>query len=406
MVTVKKHTDGARWIVRWDEWTTIQEEGGGTRKDRKFRGRLFDRKGEADDFAEKVNEAKRQGENYVDAVDRPTVTIGAIGKAYVRAAVDAGAPVATQRNRGSLIGAFLTWAGEEAPASRLSRTMLEAYSRSLPSEGRKAATRHRKVLEAERMWAWAATRPDTYPGVPTPCRISGTGADEIKAPPPVARFEVPTFEDVDTMIACLTEREWHRRAATLLRFSGLRVGQILHLDWRDVDLTRGVLRLRAGVHGAKAGAARVVPLHPDLAAEMATWDPEASGLVFTRPDGRPWREDRLAEPFRRAWELSKVPRERWDAPADGEALPGDRAHGSPSHAIRAAVKSGLIGLGVAEPAVNYLIGHKLSATDAAYVPQNPARPEDSPRWSKMVAAVAKIPPIKADARVIPLTRRA
>jgi intergrase/recombinase len=90
------------------------------------------------------------------------------------------------------------------------------------------------------------------------------------------------------------------------------------------------------------------------------------------------------DPYRRAWQLAKVPPEVWDVTDE------ERGHGSPSHAIRRCVRTELIRLGVQESVVLHLIGHAAGHTAAAYVPVS--SPEQSPWWPLLVAAMRKIPP--------------
>ena len=52
-----------------------------------------------------------------------------------------------------------------------------------------------------------------------------------------------------------------RVAALIMWRAGLRVGETVALEWRDIDLTAGTLLVRRG----KGGRGRTVPLHPDLA---------------------------------------------------------------------------------------------------------------------------------------------
>ena len=58
-----------------------------------------------------------------------------------------------------------------------------------------------------------------------------------------------------------------RVAALIMWRSGLRVGETVALEWRDIDLTAGSLLVRLG----KGGRGRTVPLHPDLASLFANW---------------------------------------------------------------------------------------------------------------------------------------
>jgi len=335
-----------------------------------------------------VEQAIALGEVWTPASSRPTVTLDTIALAYIQATVDSGAPVTTQRFRSSMIDAFLSFAGGEAPVGGLSISLLDRYAASLPAAGRQATTRHRKILEVERLWTWAAERPEQFPGIPTPRRITGR---DIRPPPPVIAAAAPTWDEVDRMLAHLDQRPWHRRLGLLLRYTGLRCSQGLNLHWWDVDLQRGLLRIRAGMRGSKASRTRVVPLHPALMEALGGWGP-ADGLVLPGRGGQARRGDAPVESFRRAWRLSGVPEEKWGA-TRAQNLPGERSKARPTHAIRAAVRTGLIRLGVEEAVALYLVGHSQGLTAAAYVPE--ATPEESPYWARMVDAVGRIPRVGA-----------
>ena len=64
-----------------------------------------------------------------------------------------------------------------------------------------------------------------------------------------------------------------RVAALIMWRSGLRVGETVALEWRDIDVAAGSLLVRCG----KGGRGRTVPLHPDLASLFANW-PTSYGL--------------------------------------------------------------------------------------------------------------------------------
>ena len=49
--------------------------------------------------------------------------------------------------------------------------------------------------------------------------------------------------------------------------SGLRVGETVALEWRDIEVTAGTLLVRRG----RGGRGRTVPLYPDLASLFANW---------------------------------------------------------------------------------------------------------------------------------------
>ena len=78
-----------------------------------------------------------------------------------------------------------------------------------------------------------------------------------------------------------------RVAALIMWRAGLRVGETVALEWRDIDLTAGSLLVRRG----KGGRGRTVPLHPDLASLFANWPTSYGprdlvvGLTRRRPCG-------------------------------------------------------------------------------------------------------------------------
>jgi integrase len=369
--------------------------------------RTFDSHEDAKEWTREVERAEKSGEGWTDKRCQPLASLHQLAHDYAASAEKAGAPVKTIQFRDTMMGSWLDFLGgrepTDPPASRpvteLTRDLLAAFAESLPGKGPAATTRYRKVLEVEHMWAWAwEHHPEHYPGLPPKRRYTSgpNDADGLRKPPPVVAMAAPRWADVDAMIRHL-KIDWHRHVALLARYTALRASQLTGLHWRDVDLNRGTLLIRAGVEGAKRGRTRVIPLHPDLARRMTTWPrDEEQDLLFVRryterktglPYVGPYRGDALSGPFRRAWGLSGVDRARWDKPEN--PLPGDRGHGRPVHCIRACIRTELIRSGVEEAIALYLVGHSQGITAAAYVPE--AHPEESPYWPRMVAAISTIP---------------
>ena len=404
MATVKRR--GSKWYVQWKELRVTRQPDGSDSRKWRTRGRTFPTQAEAKRFAAEVETTQARGERWQDRREDPTVTIRIVALAYTRAAIDAGAPIATRRFRSSMIGGFLDFLqareedepGARTPVGELSLTLLESYANSLPDEGRKATTRYRKVMEAEKMWAWAFDRPERFPGVPSPRRYTGgsADADKLSPPAPVVALAAPTWADVDAMIDHL-KIEWHRKAATIMRFTGLRASQACGLQWSDFDLERSVLYVRSRVRGAKRSRSRVIPLHPWLVEQMAGWGVR-EGLLFPRrykdKEGNrrpgPYRGDALVEPFRRAWNAAKVSEERWGGVAIDES---SRGKASPTHAIRRCIRTELIRAGVEEAIVLYLVGQTQGITAAAYVPES--SPEQSPYWPRLKDAIGLVPEVGA-----------
>ena len=93
-------------------------------------------------------------------------------------------------------------------------------------------------------------------------------------------------------------RERDRLLLALFAYAGLRRSELLGLDWDDVDLHRGLLRIRI----AKGGRQRVVPIHPALGPLFAAYynvrQPIDNPALFTGLQGARLSATKLAEAFR------------------------------------------------------------------------------------------------------------
>lgn len=408
-------TAAGRWEVQFKVKETVQGADGVAITKWRGKRRAFDTFEEAERFKRDAKTTAARGEVWTDKRNDAVATLGTIVDAYAAAPTNE----RTKAWRKAVLGGkkkngergantFAAFAGADLPVSGLTVKLLKDYAASLPSEGREASTKHRKVAAVEAMWTWAYDPRNraTYPGVPEPVRVTADGVNDVNAPvqPPMAvvRIAVPEVHDVDAMIGRINNDGWehggsHRRVALLCRYVGLRIAQAVNLNWRDVRLDSPAgpyLVIRAGGRGAKKGSARVVPLHPALAAEMATWGVR-EGSVFPATNERWIRGESTREAFRVAWERASLPaddggvgmdRAKWDGTGADD---GERGHASPTHAIRAAVLTAMLRGGVSLDVANYAIGHASGATKGAYVPE--ASPEASPWWPMLVKAVATIP---------------
>lgn len=381
-MTPKIYPRGKKWLVRYDEYVTVQQADGTLTRGRKERTKSFDTKREAEARAAAITVSHAKGEHFVEAQHRPVARLRDVALDYAASAKNPN----TSRHRASMMNKLLGFTGDDATVAQLSRDLLRDYGAYVGAQGLKRVDRF--VGEVETMWAWAHRR--ELAGVPLPRRIVG---DELERSAPVFAVAAPSWADCDAMIRHL--RGWHRRVATMLRYTGIRASQVLTLDRSDVNLDAGVLRLRANARGAKGiGRHRAVPIHAALKAELADWELPASGPIFLSNDVRRrsgpgiWREDALVEPFTRAWRLSEVDEAKWGAPEDDAA---GRVHARPTHAFRSAFKSGLLRAEVPDAIANLLVGHSSGSTHAAYVPEGD--PTASPYWRMMVDALAKVPRI-------------
>jgi integrase len=100
-------------------------------------------------------------------------------------------------------------------------------------------------------------------------------------------------------------------AATVLLDTGLRLGELLKLDWTQVRLEPangarfGFLTVLSG--NAKNKKSRNVPLSARVIEVLKRWEPRREGLVFHRADGKPLQASLLGQQQKRVRELLKFP---------------------------------------------------------------------------------------------------
>lgn len=404
MASIHYRKSRDKWEVRWAEPQVVIAEDGTEVRSYKSRRRSAPTKKIAEQLKREIEAEAALGQAWEDQREAPVVTLDLVCKAYLAATVR-GRPASTARYRSSVLQKFLTWAGEETPVSKLTTGMLGDYAQHLQAADIRSVSRY--VGLVEQLWEWAHNRSDTYPGVPTPRRITGADNDVPHAPQPVA-VDTPRWLDVDRLLHALTPEgapkgegsgygyrpqwELHRRVALVQRFTGLRVSQILSLDWSDLDLDKHRLTIRAGRRGAKGQKRdRVVPLHKLLVAELAGWG-KREGSVFGRVATKGKKRGQVviprghdvAEVFTAAWQRAGVRDSAWsDA--------GDRRRGRPTNAIRARFKSQIAGAASYELATLLVGQSSHHGEHDAYVALG--NPEASPYWQAMVEALATIPAV-------------
>jgi site-specific recombinase XerC len=126
----------------------------------------------------------------------------------------------------------------------------------------------------------------------------------------VERHLVRRSDDIEVFspgeVLALAPAATDQRDATIYltaAFTGLRMGELRALRWRDVDLPRSVIRVRASYAAgefsvSKAGKVRSVPMVADGAWQLAAYSDKSSfvgedDLVFAEPDGTWLNDDRL-----------------------------------------------------------------------------------------------------------------
>lgn len=226
-------------------------------------------------------------------------------------------------------------------ASLFSKPLLEDFYAwlSQPETGlhgrRRSSDTARKIAEvAELCWQWADDSERWLGEIPRPKRI-----EMVRTQP--SAVIAPSWQEMDACVrAC---RGWHRQLAIMLRYTGLRVGECMLLEWRDVNLDAGTLTIRSEIN--KTGNGRVIALSPHLVEVISGWGVRDGWLIPSgRKIGDRYRQAR-ARDIAHAWRRAAVRKEVWQ--------------GRPAHAFRRGWKSGLLALGAHVDAIDFLQGHAL-----------------------------------------------
>jgi len=189
-------------------------------------------------------------------------------------------------------------------------------------------------------------------------------ADPTKGmPAPRAPKRLPRPLGVDDCATLMTEDDGDagpaelrdRAMAELLYGAGLRVGELVALDVRDVDLTQGEVRVQG-----KGGKERVVPLPEAARRALSAWlDARRRPGVLAEPLFVALRA-RRGEPPRRL-DVRDV-RRRLARRAQGAGL-ADRVH---PHRLRHSYATHLLDMGADLRAIQELLGHASLSTTQKY----------------------------------------
>jgi integrase len=129
--------------------------------------------------------------------------------------------------------------------------------------------------------------------------------EKLKLPPRGARYEAQHFS-VEQLrkILSIAEEPW-RTLFCILTMDGLRAGEVLGLQWGDIDLERKLLHVRRSAWNGKIQTAKsetsetVLPIPNALATILkdyrATWQPNPQGFLFVTRNGRPPSSNKVVE---------------------------------------------------------------------------------------------------------------
>ena len=174
------------------------------------------------------------------------------------------------------------------------------------------------------------------------------------------------FEEYERLLTVAQKRDPQAYLMVLLGGdAGLRLGEIVALEWRDIDLhARRLTVQRSDWHGhvtvPKGGRSRCLPMTQRLTSALKASRHLRSERVLCLPDGAPITRDRVIKAIRSAQRVAAVPE-------------------AGVHVLRHTFCSHLAMKGAPARAIQELAGHADLSTTQRYMHLSPAATEDAIR---------------------------
>lgn len=341
MSSWKRNTRGAGYVIRW-------RDPDGSQRQLTVATREL-----AVEHHRRAATCESLGQRYDPHRGRSAPTLQDAVVAYLRAR-SATLAEGTIKLRSVTLADFVRFAGDHtrrrAPrVGVLSRSLLEEYQHHLrtrtrtyfrhPNDGRKrvlydrcsASTAHDRIVHVYGLWRWLYDHDVYGEWVERPRKVD-------TVPPVHQQKPAPSWAEMDQAIEHASI-EHVRQMMIVMRCTGLRRSQALRLEWRDIDLDRGLLTVRPELGKTRQEKrGRRVPLAPALVEEMAGWGVR-EGHLIAFPEGQHRRVHHTTA--RRPWERAGL---------DGFAA-------SACHSFRRGFVSGLAMAGVRDEIRKFLVGH-------------------------------------------------
>ena len=272
---------------------------------------------------------------------------------------------ATIDSHRSQLRLFLIWCLERkvVDASALSRSLIESYDADRAALGRESSTRRTTLGIVAQWWRWCSEHEEHRSYVSPLARP--------RMPPRVVHEVIaPEWAEVDAVVALAKDFATAKKHApiwsavyrltVLLRGTGLRLSQCLALEWRDLDLRLGTVRIRPELGKTSSErTGRVLPVAPWLLAEALCWesDEDRVGLLVWVPA----RKRRAVTDGTRVRVAASVGADRvhelWDTVLiDGRPVRPEVYERRPDHAFRKALRTELLHARCHPEAIEYWCG--------------------------------------------------
>lgn len=249
---------------------------------KKYVNRTFDKSKDAKAFEAKVLLAKRSGD--LDELDAGRITLREFEQEWWTNYVEPHLAAHTKKSYRYLIDKYILPPLGNVQLRRINPMLLTTWLTKLDATDtvkRRAAVVLQGMLE--RAVEWEQLKVNPVKAVKKPART------RTRTPRPLSRVQIDGIcRDLgggrDTTLV------------SLLAYAGLRPGEALALRWEDIG-DRGIRIERAIGLGeekpTKTRRTRIVAVSDELRAILRAWKVESgnrSGLVFPRPDGKPWTQ--------------------------------------------------------------------------------------------------------------------
>lgn len=216
-----------------------------------------------------------------------------VAKEYLAAFATSNLKPSTRRSYKAALDSFLLSELGDEPIDEITAPLVRQLDAQLVGTGVAPSTRRnhqivlRSILCRYAVEQGYFTEPPRFPSLP---KVGEKVATAL------------TVEEVHNLLAACANPE-QRRALMLAAYTGLRAGEIRALRWKDVDLRTGTLTVRLSkcrgeLSTPKSGNERLIPLVPELRAELARSKVREKEDYVTRSSkGEPWGEFSLRKAF-------------------------------------------------------------------------------------------------------------
>jgi site-specific recombinase XerD len=170
-----------------------------------------------------------------------------------------------ERYRRDVVNKFIPLVGD-LPLAELDARACRQFKVKVSDQGLHSGTVRLAIASLNSFCSWAVEE-DLIPVNPT----EKVKRPKVAVPPPKPLSQA----EIKRLLEALREPpdtpkrfgQWqrNRRAILLMLYAGLRLGEVVALRWRHIDLARGLLLVERG----KGGKSRSVPIHPELAQELS-----------------------------------------------------------------------------------------------------------------------------------------